>query len=195
MDKAKKSLEQINAEAMSRRQALGRIGFLAGATAIAALTSDELFRKVGAEMQKRTGDNKVVEQVAKEFRDAGVAFATDPVGTTATPDPTGCWTPACDNACNNSGQIGFCLHCCACKKCACIEDIPQHIRYPPGQGIDCGLPANYTVTICVDYRRRMTACDNKAQACRDKCDAIPPPPTPTPVATPVATPPPAPAPE
>jgi hypothetical protein len=71
----KKTLEQIEAERLSRRQALGRIGFLAGASAIAALTSDELLRKVGAEMQKRAGDNKVADQVAKELQAAGMANA------------------------------------------------------------------------------------------------------------------------
>ena len=71
----KKTLEQINAEAMSRRQALGRIGFLAGATAVAALTSDDLTRLVGREMQKRAGDNKIVTQVAKELQASGVTNA------------------------------------------------------------------------------------------------------------------------
>jgi hypothetical protein len=71
----KKTLEQIEAERMSRRQALGRIGFLAGASAVAAMTSDELLRLVGREMQKRAGDNEIAETVAKEFQNVGMARA------------------------------------------------------------------------------------------------------------------------
>lgn len=71
----KKTLEQVEAEALTRRAALGRIGFLAGAAAVAALTSDDLTRLVGRELQKRAGDNKVVEQVAKELQGAGIAIA------------------------------------------------------------------------------------------------------------------------
>jgi hypothetical protein len=73
--KPETALEKLEREKMTRRQALGRIGFLAGASAVAALTSDELTRLVGKEMQRRAGDSKVVAQVAKEFENAGVASA------------------------------------------------------------------------------------------------------------------------
>lgn len=66
---------QFEKEKLSRRQALARIGFQAGAAAIAALTADELLRKVGKEMQRRTKDHKVAQQVAKELSNAGVANA------------------------------------------------------------------------------------------------------------------------
>ena len=72
---ATEKLAQFEKEKLSRRQALARIGFQAGAAAIAALTADELLRKVGKEMQRRAGDNKVADQVAKEFVNAGVANA------------------------------------------------------------------------------------------------------------------------
>ncbi|WP_395137584.1 hypothetical protein [Armatimonas sp.] len=72
---AAEKLAQFEKEKLSRRQALARFGFQAGAAAVAALTADELLRKVGKEMQRRAGDNKVAQQVAREFQQAGVANA------------------------------------------------------------------------------------------------------------------------
>lgn len=66
---------QWEAEKLTRRQSLARFGFLAGAACVAALTADELTRKVGEELSKRAGDNQVAQKVASEFKNAGVAFA------------------------------------------------------------------------------------------------------------------------
>ena len=84
---------QFEKEKLSRRQALARIGFQAGAAAIAALTADELLRKVGKEMQRRTKDHKVAQQVAKELSNAGVAFAAPPP----------CWPGV--GPCGNIGNV------------------------------------------------------------------------------------------
>jgi hypothetical protein len=84
--KPETALEKLEREKMTRRQALGRIGFLAGAAAVASLTVDELTRKVGQEMNRRASDSKVVAQVAKEFENAGIANA----GTIPRPDCTEC---------------------------------------------------------------------------------------------------------
>lgn len=54
------------------------LGFQSGAAA--ALTADDLFRKVGAEMRKRAKDNQVAQQVAKELERAGVAEAAAATG-------------------------------------------------------------------------------------------------------------------
>jgi len=62
-------------EKLTRRQSLARFGFLAGAAAVAALTTDDLARMVGKELQKRAGDNRIVGQVAKELQAAGIAEA------------------------------------------------------------------------------------------------------------------------
>jgi hypothetical protein len=72
---AAERLAKFEAEKMSRRKMLGRFGFTAAAVAVASLTSDDLLRKVGVEMQKRAGDNKIANQVAKELQNAGVANA------------------------------------------------------------------------------------------------------------------------
>jgi hypothetical protein len=72
---AAEKLAQFEKEKLTRRQALARFGFQAGAAAVAALTADELLRKVGTEMRKRAGDNRVAQQVASEFQKAGTASA------------------------------------------------------------------------------------------------------------------------
>jgi hypothetical protein len=71
-------LAAFEKEKMSRRAALGRFGLLAGAAAVAALTADELTRMVGSELERRLAGNKAIEQVAKELKNAGVAFAAPP---------------------------------------------------------------------------------------------------------------------
>jgi hypothetical protein len=88
-------------EKMSRRRALGRLGFLAGAAAVAALTSDELLRKVGDKLAQNAGDNKVAQQVAKEFQAAGVALAS----------PSGNPCSGCSTGC--TANVGFTCEACA----------------------------------------------------------------------------------
>ena len=105
----KKTIEQIEAEKLSRRQALGRIGFLAGAAAVASLTSDELTRLVGRELQKRSGDNKVVDQVAKELQASGVAGAA---GVAIDCDPQSTGTSCYGSYPGTGSVIGYCNTCC-----------------------------------------------------------------------------------
>ncbi|MGC4045786.1 MAG: hypothetical protein QM758_18505 [Armatimonas sp.] len=83
-ESASEKLAAFEKEKMSRRNALSRFGFLAGAAAVAALTSDELLRKVGDKLSQSSGDNKVAQQVAREFQAAGVALASP------SDDITGC---------------------------------------------------------------------------------------------------------
>jgi hypothetical protein len=138
----KKTLEQIEAERLSRRQALGRIGFLAGASAVAALTSDELLRKVGAEMQKRAGDNQIANAVAKEFQNAGVAFATIPVG----------FSCSCDQSTPPQERWWYCASCGATN--------------PTGfwPALDC-TPGFDSQKCCQDqYLRCLAAYGNTSQA-------------------------------
>lgn len=59
----------------------------------ALFSVDDLARMVGKAMQQRAGDNKVVEQIAKEFQQAGIALAGGN-GTGKNPGPVG---SACDS--------------------------------------------------------------------------------------------------
>jgi RecA/RadA recombinase len=96
--------EKFERERLTRRQALKRFGMTAGMAAFAMFSVDDLAHIVGKAMQQRAGDNKVAEQIAQEFQQAGVALAANP--------------------------SGICLHCCnqfcddtnACfgSKCSCI---------------------------------------------------------------------------
>ena len=153
---------QFEKEKLSRRQALARIGFQAGAAAIAALTADELLRKVGKEMQRRASDNKVAQQVAKELNNAGVAFAIPaeieddnaliPPGSSCScaPPTTGSWWK-CEN-CNLIGSkkwpasdcyVGSglsqaeCVTCCGNRFTQCEADYGVGHPACAGKRDDC----------------------------------------------------------
>jgi hypothetical protein len=69
------AVRRFESEKMSRRAVLAKVGLRFGAAALAALSVDDLARKVGAELARRSGDSKVASSVAHEFRNAGIAFA------------------------------------------------------------------------------------------------------------------------
>lgn len=67
--------QRVEQEKMTRRAALRKLGFGAGMAAFALLGVDDFARMVGNRMERVAGDNKVVEQVAKEFQAMGLASA------------------------------------------------------------------------------------------------------------------------
>lgn len=91
--------ERFERERLSRRQALKRFGMTSAMATFALFSVDDLARIVGKAMQQRAGDNKVAEQVAQEFQEAGVAFAGSP--STSGPTCSYYTTPARWNCCNN----------------------------------------------------------------------------------------------
>ncbi len=122
---------QFEQQRYTRRQALRKFGFGAGLSAFMLLSVDDLARMVGRQLQQAAGDNQVANQIAEEFRNAGVAFAgpSDPCQglgycdccnkkyancIAALPphgDPTGCridWT-SCNNSRQNPSGSGTCL--------------------------------------------------------------------------------------
>jgi hypothetical protein len=132
-------------QAMTRRQALGRLGFLAGASAIAALSVDDLARLAGREMERRAGDNKVARKVAQEFSNAGMAFAARPscpAGSTG----QGCIACAYYYAagCRNNQYPGYSnpVECCQnqCSKC-CEKKNAQGVSV-------CGARPDAVVQAC-----------------------------------------------
>ena len=74
---AAEALAKHEAEKMSRRAVLAKVGLRFGLAALAAFSVDDLARQATAAIALRAKDNAVAQQVAKEFRNAGVAFATD----------------------------------------------------------------------------------------------------------------------
>jgi len=67
--------ERFERERLSRRQALKRFGMTSAMATFALFSVDDLARMVGKAVEQRAADNKVVEQVAKEFQKAGIAMA------------------------------------------------------------------------------------------------------------------------
>lgn len=112
-EEAKARLVELEKAKMSRRQALGRLGFTYGAAVVAALTSDELLRAVGRQMERVETDNQVARQVAQEFKNAGVALAGPYGRCNQTAQQTQCLGanvgPCCHSANTNQNN---CLSCC-----------------------------------------------------------------------------------
>ncbi len=82
---------------LSRRQALKKLGMTSAMATFALFSVDDLARMVGKAMEQRVADNKVAEQVAKEFQQAGIALAggqglymNDPCSGTTSQDCNNC---------------------------------------------------------------------------------------------------------
>lgn len=108
--------EKFERERLSRRQALKKFGITTGMAVFAMFSVDDLARMVGKAMQQRAGDNRIANQLAKEFQQAGIAMATTYTGAScANKDNYDDCVSCCDNACNS--QTG-CSNTCigyACK--------------------------------------------------------------------------------
>jgi len=86
---AAQALARHEAEKMSRRAVLAKVGLRFGAAVIAAISVDDLTRAVTASIARSNKDSVVAQQVANEFKNAGVAFATTvPDGSAANCTPT-----------------------------------------------------------------------------------------------------------
>ena len=66
---------RVEREKLTRRAALRKLGFGAGIAALSMFSVDDLARLVGQRMERMAGDNKVAQAIAKEFQQAGIAFA------------------------------------------------------------------------------------------------------------------------
>ncbi|MGC4045793.1 MAG: hypothetical protein QM758_18540 [Armatimonas sp.] len=134
-------LAAFEKEKLSRRSALGRLGFLAGAAAVTALTSDELLRKVGERLSQFSGDSDVARQVAREFQAAGVALAspsdpcsgcfsgcTNTVGFQCQPCSMSCGSNTAKHIPKNcSSNSSSCNECCAEQKAVCDFACNQYL--------------------------------------------------------------------
>jgi hypothetical protein len=142
---AAEKLAQFEKEKLTRRQALARFGFQAGAAAVAALTADDLLRAVGKEMRNRAGDNKVAQQVASEFEKAGMAHALA--------------IPVCD-------ENGGCT--------ACITALRNYNHQHCGGPVQiCEAKTNNCITMCADVNCNPDDEENKNMsafiACIKEC--------------------------
>ncbi len=90
---AAQALARHEAEKMSRRAVLAKVGLRFGAAVIAAISVDDLTRAVTASIARSNKDNVVAQQVANEFKNAGVAFADVSASGACFDDPCNgsCW--------------------------------------------------------------------------------------------------------
>ena len=102
--------EQFERGRFSRRQALKKFGITSAMAAFALFSVDDLAQMVGKAMEQRARDNKVAQQVAKEFQQAGVAFADGGFSSGSGCSGTGrpCYNPPPPSA---PGPSANCQHC------------------------------------------------------------------------------------
>ena len=114
---ADEALAQFEAQKMSRRAVLAKFGLKFGAAALMALSVDDLARKATAELAARNKTNKAIQEVAAQFKNAGIASAKGLVLPCPYTDCVTCslysWLFACRDAgsrvacCDN-----LCVSCC-----------------------------------------------------------------------------------
>lgn len=150
-----KSVEQIERERLTRRQALRKLGFGAGLSAFMLLGVDDLARMVGDKMQQMAGDNQVANQVAKEFQSAGIAFAAGPSGG----GPSGISCADCTTTCVEDDDH-YCVDCDA----SCSS--PSQSLSPSGisTAAQRSVPKPPLPQACTDYHNGNIG-DGQCQEC------------------------------
>ncbi len=117
------------AEKMTRRAALARVGLRFGAAALAAFTVDDLARATMRALDRQAQDGKIAGAVASELRSAGVSFAD---GKDPSPD-------------DDTGVIVTCDHCDK-QWCADIKKVADEY-------VDC-LMSDQSPEFCVEQNKR-----------------------------------------
>lgn len=137
---------QFEQERISRRAALRKLGFGAGMAALLALSADDLARMAAVRLKQRAGDSRVADQIAREFRNVGIAFAdpsnpSNPSGASSFRDPcTKPYRPLDCSYCYNEGTA-------ACAKCC--ETAPNANPIPGGgTGGGCGTSNQDCLKAC-----------------------------------------------
>lgn len=113
--------ERFERERLSRRNALKRFGITSARATFAMFSVDDLAHIVGKTMQQRARDNKVAEQVAREFQTAGIASAS-PSSPPPNPNCQGCIDTKTAQRLACAQAVGYC------------EDglVADHKNPPPG---------------------------------------------------------------
>lgn len=104
-------------EKLSRRAALRKFGFGAGMAALLALSSDDLARMAAARLKQVAGDNQAANQIADEFKNAGVAFAITNPSLCGTCDPQ-----LCDGLQKCVNRAKYCQQCEGRSSASCSAE-------------------------------------------------------------------------
>ena len=121
---------KFEAEKMTRRAALRKLGITSGMAFFSLFAVDDLARMAIKQMRQNEATRDIAETVAREFKDSGIAFADTP------PNPTPCSAsqilPGCAGA-----DIGTNCVCCAtaavsqqaCVQQACLRCYPNGLSW------------------------------------------------------------------
>lgn len=143
-------------EKMTRRAALRRLGMMGGMTVLGALTIDKLAR-ISAQ---KLGQYELTSGLAKDFKNAGVAFADVLGGPSPSPRDMQALRRV-PNACTRPGAT--CVGCAAALDARCrifhpnpdANGNPDNTCALAAQVCDnCGLPGATAATLVACYRAR-----------------------------------------
>lgn len=145
---AAEALKKHEAAKMSRRAVLSKVGLQFGAAALLALSVDDLARKVTATIAARNKDNEVAQSVAREFKNAGIAFA----------EPSASWgCPGCPS--------GYDTRYFSCESCGIFWSVLA--SKPCNQTSDCAACCNKQDDYCRSQGKKN--CNDITGACLTNC--------------------------
>lgn len=158
---------------VSRRAALRRLGFTAGAAFLGMFAADDLTRLVLSGMERHDATRGIADSLAHEFRDAGIAYGQggggsshcgindvpcrcqfiDPeTGTCPNPGPCGCCDPCLH--CTPPDSNCFCMDVADYKWCCCKQAAIN--QYP--SCVDCNGAPNGNPG-CLEFNLAMAQCE------------------------------------
>jgi hypothetical protein len=174
--------KRVSGDLLSRRAALRRLGFTAGAGLFGMIAADDAARLVISEMQKREATRGVADALAKDFGSAGIASAQlteicgvltigciyyniDPLTMMCShPTPCGCEEP-CLN-CPPPGELCECMDVADWKFCNCLQAAAN--AYPCCA--DCnGTPLGNPSCSCTVYSFNVNYCGAVYRYDTDQC--------------------------
>ena len=120
---------KFEAEKMTRRAALRKLGITSGMAFFSLFAVDDLARMAIKKMRQNEATRDIAETVAREFKDAGIAFADDPPITTGGCLPGNAVIVGCAGA--DIGANCLCCPTAAGSVAACIQQACLR-RYPNG---------------------------------------------------------------
>ncbi len=168
---------RVEDKKLTRRAALRKLGYGAGIAAFSLLGVDDFARIVGERLARHSGDSKVAQAVAQEFKQAGIVLAS-PTGS-GTNLPSNCAGATVGNWCYNRytttserenccrGTLssgGYCKNATGGDVAACIGNVDY-----PTQLSDCKGCCSQEKTLCQGCCDNQTGISGGSTGPRGKC--------------------------